>query len=643
MYLSRLIFILSIFLITTISTGQSVQEFNTIDIAGSVLEKGLSEIDLGYYPGTLLLHGMAEFAVCSNSPIELQRTVDLFKLFRTGGIKGHGSFISYQYGGSGTPYLVWKKNVNGLKKQALEGASEMYAVQKRSSEGILVPPWVKEGMDQIFIDVAFAVTPYMLYAGFLEGNKDYIDLAVDETLKLFYILKDDKTGLLHQGRGFRKKGELSEDNWTRGNGWGAFALAILIRDLPKSHPRRGEVDELAKQFFSSVVKYQDSNGLWHQEMTDATSYVETSGGGLMLYGLGIALDNKVIDQKYRYNFIQGLRGYTSYIGPDGSVSNTCSGCLCPGNGTKEDYIKKPWIYNDPHAFGPVVLAFTQASKMGIDEITPSKKMGLYTISGSPKKPRAYVRSARNIDVAWENDRIAFRVFGPTVRDKVKNSIDIWSKSVNYPILDKWYRLNEEGKDYHKNRGEGGDFYTTGKNVGCGGIALWKDGKAYQPESYDKFRIIQNQDDHIVFDLEYNTWNVPGIALQEYKTIEMGMGTNLFKVTSTIKSEHEEEITIAIGLSASGKQKTTKNMKKGVLSLWEKLDHLNGSLGTAVIVDPKIIKGFANYNGDEYVLVKVRTNVPFNYYSGAGWDGSPQFKTDQDWDKYIEQEIRGIEF
>ena len=85
------------------------------------------------------------------------------------------------------------------------------------------------------------------------------------------------------------------------------------------------------------------------------------------------------------------------------------------------------------------------------------------------------------------------------------------------------------------------------------------------------------------------------------------------------------------------------MKKGVLSLWEKLDHLNGSLGTAVIVDPKIIKGFANYNGDEYVLVKVRTNVPFNYYSGAGWDGSPQFKTDQDWDKYIEQEIWGIEF
>jgi hypothetical protein len=39
--------------------------------------------------------------------------------------------------------------------------------------------------------------------------------------------------------------------------------------------------------------------------------------------------------------------------------------LCPGKGTKEDYKNYEWLPNDPHAFGPVVLAFTQGYRLGI--------------------------------------------------------------------------------------------------------------------------------------------------------------------------------------------------------------------------------------------------------------------------------------
>ncbi len=71
-------------------------------------------------------------------------------------------------------------------------------------------------------------------------------------------------------------------------------------------------------------------------------------------------------------------------------------------------------------------------------------------------PAAYVRYVpeRGDDIAWENDRMAFRVFGPQVHGKVGSAIDVWTKSLEYPIIDKWYRLNANGMDYHVDRGEG---------------------------------------------------------------------------------------------------------------------------------------------------------------------------------------------
>jgi hypothetical protein len=456
-------------------------------------------------------------------------------------------------------------------------------------------------------------------------------------------LKDEKTGLLHQGRGFQGEGKISEDCWSRGNGWGAFALAILVRDLPESHPKRAEVVALAKQFFTAVLNYQDKQGLWHQEMTDATSYIETSGSGILLYSLGVMLEKGLLNKKYQKNLNKGLSAYLDYIGPDGSVSNTCIGCLCPGKGTKEDYVTRKWELNDYHAFGPVVLAYTQATKMGITTVHPLHKLGYWLPVDSALIPRTFVRPARGVDVSWENDRIGFRVYGgPTVRNKVRSGVDIWAKSVDYPMLDKWYSLGA-GKDYHTDYGEGCDFCHMAKLLGCGGLAIWIDGKPYASETWDSFNITKNETNKIEFELAYNTWSVPDLKIEEHKKVEMEMGTNLFKVTSTLKSDKDQELTVAIGLTTYGKQEIIQDKKRGSLAVWEKMDATNGSLGTAALVNPKDFAGFAANGGDEYILIKVKTNVPFSYYAGAGWEKSIYFKSKEDWGKYIREEAQKLKF
>lgn len=76
-------------------------------------------------------------------------------------------------------------------------------------------------------------------------------------------------------------------------------------------------------------------------------------------------------------------------------------------------------------------------------------------------PRTFARFVpeRSDDFAWENDLIAFRAYGPALREGKENSgIDCWLKRVNYPIINKWYVQSEQGKSYHKDHGEGCDNY-----------------------------------------------------------------------------------------------------------------------------------------------------------------------------------------
>ena len=629
------------------ATSETIQ---TEAIAELVLKKGLSEIDLGLYPGSLLMQGMSELAVHQKDPAVLNQAIGLFEDFKSKKIKGRGSLISYEAGGSGVAYLNLLKKTNRFSDLVLEYANKMYNNQKRTSEGLMTAPWLKDSLDQFMIDCAFPVTPYMLYSGIAFDKPEFLDVAVFQTLEMFRILKDTN-GLIHQGRGFVKLNSISEDNWSRGNGWGALALAALVRDLPDSHPRKQDVNELARQFFTAVLKYQNQQGLWNQEMTDHTSYIETSGSGLMLYAIGICLEKGILPQSHLPQFVKGLSGYTAYIASDGSVSNTCSGCLCPGKGTKKDYIKKEWKLNDPHAFGPVVLAFTQAARMGIKEIQPTKSMGCYvTDFGKPMKPQIYFRyMAESIGtILWENDRIGFRVYGSPSKERVSSGIDVWTKSVDYPIIDKWYGLNTQGIEYHIDHGEGCDFFHVGFSRGNGGTAIWHDGKPYISQPNSSHRILKYNENEIEFELIFDPWQVDGgsanrFNVSERKVISMKMGTNFFKVVSTFQTDSKQPLTVGIGIAYAKNPEIITGAKNGSLTIWESYLPQNGELGTSVIVNPGDFKGFNDHEKEKYILVKAKSGQPITYYVGAGWSKAPQFKTKQDWLVYVNTEIAKMKF
>src|SRR5262249_60494623 len=96
------------------------------------------------------------------------------------------------------------------------------------------------------------------------------------------------------------------------------------------------------------------------------------------------------------------------------------------------------------------------------------------------KQRAYaVHEDPRDDVAWETDRIAYRIYGQGLWkvDSLNSSgVDIWVKRVRDPIVDKWYAKGHD--EYHHDNGEGADFFDVGESLGAGGTGDQRGDKLY---------------------------------------------------------------------------------------------------------------------------------------------------------------------
>lgn len=111
------------------------------------------------------------------------------------------------------------------------------------------------------------------------------------------------------------------------------------------------------------------------------------------------------------------------------------------------------------------------SGCGESQSASEEKVVAEAEAGAVQEPMAYGRFVpdREDDFAWENDKVAFRVYGPASRGVGPVSgVDAWFKKVDYPIIDKWYAERLEGKSYHEDRGEGYDPFHVGPTRGVGG-------------------------------------------------------------------------------------------------------------------------------------------------------------------------------
>ena len=290
---------------------------------------------------------------------------------------------------------------------------------------------------------------------------------------------------------------------------------------------------------------------------------------------------------------------------------------------------------------------------------PRESKAVFTVEhvdkATPPEPVcAYARLVpeRHDDMAWENDRIAHRMYGFALnspeagQERLRGSgIDVWGKRVAYPVIDRWYAKGHD--QFHKDEeGEGLDLYSIGGSRGAGGTGVWDGTKLWTSDNFVKAVVLSNGPRRAAFKLTYAPWSVGSAgSASETKQFTVDCGRNFDTVESVFDLSTAEAV-IGIGITEHPQAEgfpqgvLTKDPDGRWLSWWE--ENKDGGLGIAVILAAsETPAGFAYEapakapgNGNHILLVKAKDGAPVKYYTGAGWTGSGQFADRAAWERHV---------
>ena len=254
---------------------------------------------------------------------------------------------------------------------------------------------------------------------------------------------------------------------------------------------------------------------------------------------------------------------------------------------------------------------------------------------SPQSYKVYGRFVRERedDFAWENDRIAHRMYGEALETwpqepLTSSAVDVWVKRVPRLLINDWYMVD----DYHRDHGEGGDFYSAGSTRGCGGNGVWANGQLYPSANFRNSRVLANGPIRLIFELTYPAWDAAGTRVTEIKRITLDAGQNFNHFESHYTIERPADLSSAAGIR-KGKDTTASNSSEsGILRSWESLDN-HGKLGCAIIADPALLTGFPEDSKNFLATMKIPENRLVSYYAGFGWSDAG-FSTSEDWGRYV---------
>jgi len=269
-----------------------------------------------------------------------------------------------------------------------------------------------------------------------------------------------------------------------------------------------------------------------------------------------------------------------------------------------------------------------------------------TFENKDSIPACYSRFVpeRTDDYAWENNRVAFRTYGPRAQKMIASNIkggtlssgiDAWLKRVEYPIINKWYKKETQGTgSYHEDTGEGLDNFHVGISRGVGGIAKKVDSTYYFSKNFTEWKTLFNGPIRTSFILEYASWNADNKKIIEKKKISLDYGSNLSKFEIILRGTD----TISAGLTLHEQDGEIEiNKKNGWIAYWE--PHGDSQLGTGIVIPDDEMVGYEHYLTNNKEASNLFAHISskgdtITYYAGFGWKKSGQFQNASEWNQYL---------
>jgi rhamnogalacturonyl hydrolase YesR len=541
-------------------------------------------------------------------------------------------------------------------------------------------------------DSLFMAPPAWARLAHVTGDPRYLEFAIARWWKTSDYLYDKSEHLYYRDSRYFDQREANGKKvfWGRGNGWVMGGLVRMLQYVPDNHPARARFVQQYREMAERVLGLQQADGLWRSSLLDPASYPnqETSGTGLYTYALAWGVNQGLLPkERFAPAVRRAWQALRANVQADGKLVH-----VQPiGQDPKHFDPQSTEIF----AVGAFLMAGAEMVRMGLEEAVPpavvtvandtalhrleetveapgtdvvvmdaltsrllpvqatargvifqtdlapgeTRRFLLFPRARVPAQPPAVARAharfvpERMDDLAWENDRVAHRVYGPAIMTDpremlVSSGVDVWSKRTRALVQDAWYKRG----DYHLDKGEGLDYYHVGTSRGCGGLGVFDGRTLATSKNFSSYRILADGPLRTEFELRYDAWDAGGRKVAEVRRVSLDAGSNFSRVESRFTAAGGAPLPIGVGIARRAGQGYYTEDKAGWMSYWEPAMGENGSNACAIILPGAT--GFAADAGHYLATANAKPGQPFVYYLGAGWSRSGDFADARAWDDYV---------
>ncbi|MDR1919526.1 MAG: DUF4861 domain-containing protein [Tannerellaceae bacterium] len=240
------------------------------------------------------------------------------------------------------------------------------------------------------------------------------------------------------------------------------------------------------------------------------------------------------------------------------------------------------------------------------------------------------------DIAWENDRIAFRTYGPALQASGERAFgyDIWVKKVADRVVeDRYYQELVNGVSYHTDHGNGLDYYSVGPTLGAGASALLANDSLLYPYCYQTYEILDNGPLRFTLRLTYHPLQVgEDSAVVETRLLSLDAGSQMNKVSLSYDGL-SRKTPLATGIVIHEPSLDYQaDASEGYIAYADPADPVNGQIYAGAVF-PSGAKEAKVLSGHVLALNDYTPGTAFTYYWGAGWS-QWGFPASADWFAYV---------
>ena len=273
---------------------------------------------------------------------------------------------------------------------------------------------------------------------------------------------------------------------------------------------------------------------------------------------------------------------------------------------------------------------THDGKILVDvAVAPSSAATITIVTG---QPQSYVNTCygrmypeRVDDIAWENDRGAYRCYGPALQRSGEDAYgnDVWVKNTPDLVVENRYHDELVNKlSYHVDRGYGLDCYKVGPTLGCGTPAIVNGDDIRFPYCWTSYELLDNGPLRFTVRLDYG---VNG----EHRILSLDKGSNFNKMTvwydgitapvdvaSGVVIHTEDTESVVLGKDFVQYADPTDNPKNQNFQIYVAAIFPDGVDATRKVMYKNPVRG----NAGHALGVKkgLQPNEKFTYYFGSSW-------------------------